>query len=149
MPCRSDYMEPTHSEREQRKACKNLMWLTKKLGRDVPEGLEDATKHIYGRWQGHDAIIELCGLIREIGEDRLEKIVTNHIRSVRATSIMQFWNEHKAEDRRREKREAANRRNREKQRIAAERKKRIDEFKNLVSGKSLKEIDALLETIKG
>lgn len=148
MPCRSDYMEPTARERESRRCVKNLLWLTKKVGDPIPEGLKAATEDIYGTWMFHDPIIELCAYIRKIGEDKLEEIVAKNLRSIRATDTMRFWNEHKAADRKREKRERAEIRRQAKARVAAERKVIMDDFKDRVADLSNSELQTLVDGVR-
>ena len=75
----------------------------------MPEGLQDAADNIYGRWNSpdnpkefKDPVPVLCGLIKEIGEDKLLQIMNSNPQDTSAIDTWLWWLQHKIADAQRE-----------------------------------------------
>ena len=101
MPCRSDYMEPTHKEIELQRAARLLQWVYIKLEVPLSEKLNKAADD---KWCKDDFVPELCRTIRGLNETQLNEIVYN-ARDYTSRNLADWWEEHEAADRAREERE--------------------------------------------
>jgi len=98
MPCRSDYMEPTHKERLLRETAVLFAYALNELGEEVPDSVHQAAADQYCRV---DFVPELCQLIRNMTEDECDRIVYNP-RSKIARSLADWWETHEEADRKRD-----------------------------------------------
>lgn len=99
MPCRSDYMEPTHKERLLQETAQLTVYVLDSRGEDVPVRLVNAAHDIYCR---EDYVPLLCSLMKEIETDvaLMDKIVYNG-RSKMSRRLADWWGKHKEADRKR------------------------------------------------
>lgn len=124
MPCNSDYLAPTHREREQQRAAKLLQWLYTYMKLEVPNWVEQAAGSCYGTT---DAVVILCRDMRALTPEFRQEVLSQQNRYSR--DLANWWEEHLAADAAREKREAA--RDQAKLRQAALRKLTWEERKAL------------------
>mgnify|MGYP003333131810 CR=1 FL=1 len=101
MPCRSDYMDPTHKEIELQRTAQLLRFVYVKLELPVSEKLNKAAGDT---WCKDDFVPELCRTIRGLNEAQLNYIVYN-ARDKISRSLADWWEEHEAADRAREAKE--------------------------------------------
>ena len=101
MPCRSDYMEPTHKEIQLQRTAKLLRFVNVKLDLPVSKKLNEAANSSYC---SDDFVPELCKTIRGLNEEQLNDIVYN-ARDKISRSLADWWEEHEAADRAREAKE--------------------------------------------
>lgn len=105
MPCNSDYMHPTQTEKNSRKVAEHLIFVYEQL--DFPErpDLVEVANHIYGSKTRLDEMVaELCGIIRDMTPDQLDRIVYNG-RDPQSRKLADWWEEHERADREREQAE--------------------------------------------
>lgn len=98
MPCRSDYMEPTHKERLLQETALLFAYAIDALGEEVPDSVHQAAADQYCRV---DFVPELCQLIRNMTEDECDRIVYNP-RSKISRSLADWWETHEEADRKRD-----------------------------------------------
>ena len=101
MPCRSDYMDPTHIETELQRTAQLLRFVYVKLELPVSDKLNKAAGDT---WCKDDFVPELCKTIRGLNEEQLNDIVYN-ARDKISRSLADWWEEHEAADRAREAKE--------------------------------------------
>lgn len=101
MPCRSDYMDPTHKEQQLQRTAKLLSFVYKTLNYPVHKPLKEAANDCYCK---QDYVPELCRVIRNMTEDELNRVVYN-ARDRTSRDLADWWEEHEAADRRREAQE--------------------------------------------
>ena len=105
MPCRSDYMEPTGKEQRLQESAQLLYWVMKQRPPyKVPKWLVEAKENMY--CSDDRAVIELCSLLRSLPDDELDRYVYN-AKDATSRKLADWWEEHLAADRVREKQEAA------------------------------------------
>lgn len=102
MPCNSDYLNPTHRERELRRAAKLMVYTTDKLGQVVPQWLQDVADDIYAKT---DVVPELCEQLKGLTPEELEGVVYD-AHAPEARDLADWWEEHLAADSKRERSEA-------------------------------------------
>ena len=103
MPCRSDYMEPTHKERLLQETAVLYAYALNELGEKVPDTVHQAATDQYCRV---DFVPELCRLIRNMSGDECDRIVYNP-RSKISRSLADWWEKHEEADRKRNAAEQA------------------------------------------
>src|SRR5579862_6876043 len=104
MPCNSDYMEPTSTERELHRTAQLMAYALRKLGRAVPKRVRHAANDSYGN--GTDLVPELCALLKSLPAKVRDKLVYNaHSREAR--DLADWLEEHEQADREREEDEKA------------------------------------------
>ena len=101
MPCRSDYMDPTHIETELQRTAQLLRFVYVKLEVPVSKKLNEAANSCYC---SDDFVPELCKTIRGLSEEQLNEIVYN-ARDKTSRDLADWWEEHEAADRAREAKE--------------------------------------------
>ena len=102
MPCDYSHLEPTQREIRAKKCAMIYRWLLTKLGEDVPESLNEAAEHTYGR--GFPRAEEmLCEYINEIGEEKFTAKIVENVGEDIALEAGIWWNMHKKEDFEKEK----------------------------------------------
>lgn len=99
MPCRSDHMEPSARERQQKEASQLLVYVSKELKLPVKDIFKFAAKDVYGAG-GEPAMVELCSVISTMSDLDLERIVYDG-RNPMARKLADWWDEHKREDKER------------------------------------------------
>lgn len=121
MPCNSDHMEPTTRERQYREAAQLLIYVYRSLGLTPihPQLRADAAS-IYGGNHGEKNMGTLCGLLKNMTEVQLAKIVYDG-RNPEARRLADWWDEHKAEDAKREQ-------------INRDRYREVDNAKDFIEG---------------
>lgn len=98
MPCRCDYMEPSMREKESHRACHLL---TLFHGGSLPAWVHEGAKSIYGsRDHADEATAMLCALCEQLDDD-----VIYDGRNPNARKLADWWDEHKANDRKRMEKE--------------------------------------------
>lgn len=97
MPCRSDYMEPTHKERLLQETAVLFAYALNELGEEVPDSVHQAALDQYCR---RDYVPDLCRLVSEMTEDELNRVVYNP-RSKISRKLADWWETHQEADRRR------------------------------------------------
>lgn len=97
MPCRSDYMEPTHKERLLQETAQLLVYVRTELGMAISEPLARASRDIYCRL---DYVSDLCHILHTLPEGDFDRIVYNS-RNRTARRLADWWEEHEAADLRR------------------------------------------------
>lgn len=102
MPCRSDYMEPTHKERLLQETAVLYAYALNELGEEVPDTVHQAATDQYCRV---DFVPELCRLIRNMTEDECDRIVYNP-RSKISRKLADWWEKHEEADRKRTAKES-------------------------------------------
>lgn len=108
MPCRSDYMERSSGEHYAKRTAENLVYAKRAMGEKVhPRSkLAEQANDYYGH--GPDRAPELCALIKTMTAEQLERIVYDG-RNPKARQLADWWDKHQKADRRREREEAAKR----------------------------------------
>lgn len=113
MPCNSDYMEPTVRENQRRQAARLLVYISDAIGQKLSTvGFRRQAKDPYGNittTSSDRAMIELCHLMYGLSEDQMNKHVYDG-RIPEARELASWWEQHTAEDRKREAAEALRRR---------------------------------------
>jgi hypothetical protein len=103
MPCNSDYLEPTNLEVELQRAAILLIYVRKALNQKPEPWLTKAAKSIYGEG-GKRAIPLLCAALKSLPPRSIAKIVYN-AKNRTARDLADWWEDHQAADREREKSE--------------------------------------------
>lgn len=101
MPCNSDYLEPTHRERELQRAALLLVFVKNKLGISISDELLSSSTD---QWCHNDYIPELCSYIKNMTPNQLKTIVYNG-RDAMSRALADWWEEHMTADAERIKRE--------------------------------------------
>lgn len=101
MPCRSDYMDPTHKEQQLQRTAQLLKYVYETLEQPVSAKLNEAAQDCYCK---QDYVPELCKTIRGMPARQLNKVVYN-ARDRVSRDLADWWEEHEAADRKREARE--------------------------------------------
>lgn len=109
MPCNSDYLNPTHREAQLQRAAKLLKYVYECLGLEVPKHVKETAADIYAK--DDRSVMKLCDIIHQMNEAQLNEIVYDG-RNKNARDLADWWDEHKAADRRREEEEAHQRQKR-------------------------------------
>lgn len=108
MPCRSDYLDPTASERETTKVAKLLLYVLRSQGvqsQAVGTLVKDAetTCPDTDRLEGY--VQQLCARIRDLSDEERTRVIYNgHSRIAR--ELADWWDDHEESDRRREEDDA-------------------------------------------
>jgi hypothetical protein len=108
MPCRSDYMEQTNSEKRFQETAKLLVWAwSKYFDHQIPERYRAAAENYYAGNVGQ--VEELCKLLRE-AKTRTPRVFNDvlvyNARDPNSRKLATWWEEHEAEDQKRERAEA-------------------------------------------
>jgi hypothetical protein len=102
MPCNSDYLEPTHRERELQRTAKLLLYVYAKIGAQPETWIGEQAKNIYA--SDSRLVPLLCAGIKKMSKMEKEKIIYNaHDKNSR--DLADWWDVHKEADREREERE--------------------------------------------
>ena len=104
MGCNAEHMAPTVFERQAQEAAQLYMYVLESLGKDVPLGVKQDASYRYGR-PNEKTIVALCSEVRGMTDDQLNRIVYDGRKS-EARRLATWWEEHQAEDARRERIEA-------------------------------------------
>lgn len=94
MGCNSDYLEPTHRERELQRAAKLLAFVLSKAGKPVPAAVSQAADHIYCK---ADFVPSLCELLTDMPEEERDRIVYD-ARDKVSRDLADWWEEHQKAD---------------------------------------------------
>ena len=94
MPCRSDYLEPTHKEKLLQETAILYSYALDALGEEIPDSVLQASNDIYC---SVDFVPNLCDLISNMAEDNLNKIVYN-ARSSMSRKLADWWEKHQEAD---------------------------------------------------
>ena len=106
MPCSSDYLEPSHREKELQRAAKLLVYLRKKLGQKPEAWAVKEADNCYA--SDERSVTELCAALKAMEPKQRDAIVYN-ARDKNARDLADWWEEHQAADAAREKEETAER----------------------------------------
>ena len=98
MPCRSDYMEPTHKERLLQETAQLLMYVRDQLKMQPSTALKAAATNIYCT---SDYVSDLCHIIHTMTDDDRERIVYD-ARNPQSRKLADWWEKHQEADRKRE-----------------------------------------------
>jgi len=101
MPCRSDYMEPTHKERLLQETAQLLMYVREQLKMQPSPTLKAAANNIYCT---SDYVSDLCHMIRTMPDDDVNRIVYD-ARNPQSRKLANWWEKHQEADRKRESEE--------------------------------------------
>ena len=105
MPCRSDYMEPTHRERLLRETAQLYSYVLTETGQRVPEAVTDAARNLYC---GTDYVSHLCEQLTNMDSNTRHRVVYNaHDKTSR--QLADWWERHLAADQQRLAQEQAQR----------------------------------------
>lgn len=103
MPCRSDYLDPNHRERELQRAAKLMLFVMEKLKLPVTKKLRETAADIYAK---NDYVPSLCRTIRSLNTDQVEAIVFD-AHNATSRDLAAWWEEHQKADEAREAKEKA------------------------------------------
>lgn len=103
MPCRSDYLDPTHREQELQRAAKLLEFVYKNMGKPVSAELKAAARDIYC---DADYVPELCRVLKKMPADQRDAVVYD-AHNATSRNLASWWEEHRAADRDRKAAERA------------------------------------------
>ena len=95
MPCRSDYMEPSRREREQKEAAQHLAFIYSLRGTNPPA------------WVAKDAIVELCDTMRALSEQDRDTLLYSDAKDKNRRRLADWWERHLEDDAERERLEKA------------------------------------------
>lgn len=99
-------MEPTHKEKQSKRAAELLLYVYKKIDQRPPLWVEEAAVSYYSVASGyHDNIVALCELLKALTDERREEIVYGDPKDPECRRLADWWEGHKKDDRRREKKE--------------------------------------------
>ena len=102
MPCNCDHMEPTVAERQKQQAAGILVYLNNELGHPNSPELLEAERDIYGgKIHPENVVKMLCERFRNMTQSQMNHIVYDG-RNPKARRAADWWDEHKAEDAKRE-----------------------------------------------
>lgn len=102
MPCRSDYMEPTHKERLLQETAILLGYVLEETGQPVPRPVHAASKDIYCKT---DLVPHLCTAIRNMDDETFKRVVYNPYNK-ESRQLADWWEKHEEADRKRNTKEA-------------------------------------------
>lgn len=108
MPCNSDYLEPTHREREFQRAATLLLYVRKKTGKPAEAWAKKEAYNIYAR--DERCVTVLCIALGVLSQKEMEEIVYN-AHDARSRDLANWREEHLEADQKRDSREAAAREN--------------------------------------
>jgi hypothetical protein len=97
-------MEPNLRERELKRAAGLLAYVLTQLGAPVPKWVASEAVNEYA--SNGESITGLCKLLRSLTPEKRDAIVYN-AHDATARDLANWWEEHQAEDRKRETAEAA------------------------------------------
>lgn len=100
MPCSSEYMEPTVAERQRKHAAELLVFVKQKLGLSVSKEEKASAKSFYGEG-GEKSMVKLCTILRGMTSEEEERVVYD-ARDPMSRKLADWWEEHQAEDAKRE-----------------------------------------------
>ena len=107
MGCRNDYMAANEREIASRRFCRMLDYLFVAIGREVPAWAAKGKDEYYGAPEHvNDATVLMCAAIREMSDEQRELVIYDAHSPV-ARELATFWEQHEAEDRKREAKETA------------------------------------------
>ena len=97
MPCRSDYMEPTHKERLLQETAQLYEYALFEMNVIVPADVKAAAKNIYCR---KDFVPDLCELVTNMNDLQRQRVVYNAYHKM-SRKLADWWEKHQEADRRR------------------------------------------------
>ena len=101
MPCQSDYLAPSGQELESKRVCSHIVYLYKKIGKDIPSWITEASLEYYGNLNRIDEATKLlCECLRSLLEEEIEKFVYD-AHSPEARKLAGWWERHQEWDKRR------------------------------------------------
>ena len=104
MPCNSDYLRPTDSEQEFRRAAQLLVYVKKKLGVKPEKWMLKEADNQYA--SDARSVTELCATLNAMKSRQRDAIVYNARNRV-ARDLADWWEEHQKADTERAKRDVA------------------------------------------
>lgn len=103
MPCRSDYMEQTNSEKRFQETAQLLVWAMEQLDLVPPAKYRAATSY-YSTNVGQ--VEDLCKFLRTLKQTPAFDRIVYNARDPMSRRLATWWEEHEAEDQKRERAEA-------------------------------------------
>lgn len=101
MACNAEYMRPSDVEVNSKTVCQLLVFLSDKINRDIPEWVHKAANDMYGTPKRLDEATQmLCAMCQDADE-----AVIYDARDPMCRKLADWWEEHQAADRQREKAE--------------------------------------------
>lgn len=118
MPCNADYMNPSHAELNSKQVAQHLVFVQEALGITPDKVYVEAAKNYYGNLKMLDSFTQdLCDMLTNLEAnhpDSFEELVYC-ARDPQSRKLADWWEEHKAADEERRKREDAEHQKREKE----------------------------------
>lgn len=109
MPCRSDYMDPTESEKNSKRTCELIAYANNSLHKHTPDWILEAANNQYGNeYRLEEAVQILCAICTNMNETQKNSIIYNG-RDKTARNLADWWEEHLEADRIRLLKEKKNR----------------------------------------
>lgn len=105
MPCNGDYLDPNQRERELQRAAKLLQYVLSELKIKVPPDITLAAKNEYC---DSDYVPDLCSLLKKLTPKLKKKIIYNP-KVALSRELANWWEDHQAADKEREREERQNR----------------------------------------
>lgn len=103
MPCNSDYLNPTDAERDSKRTCQHIVYLSKHLNKTIPFWVAKTAKENYGNPEIlNQAVRLLCSLCSGMSKKDQANIIYNGMDS-KARKLADWWDEHREADRIRER----------------------------------------------
>ena len=97
MPCRSDYLSPTHKEILLQETAQLYEYALFEMNLNVPADVKAAAKDIYCR---KDFVPQLCELLTVMNELQKQRIVYNAYNKM-GRKLANWWEKHQEADRKR------------------------------------------------
>lgn len=101
MRCNSDYLEPTHREKQSIRTAILLKYVLEKLEKPVPEYVVSASVDVYGNLQKlNDMVVTLCAELSALDEETRDKLVYN-AKDKTSRDLADWWEIHQKADKER------------------------------------------------